>query len=162
MASREDFLKKCQRHLQGSSIPRQWHSSRLKERSLPSDEIIRVQHWNSLAQALSQDNFVKCPPEALEWKTRKFRILEELLLYNADIICLEEVDYFEFVHKSLIAVGYEGHFFPKPNSPCLKLPNHSGPDGSAIFYKRDKFELVKLDRYCFRMANLTRWPCQQR
>jgi hypothetical protein len=35
------------------------------------------------------DNFVKCPDEALEWNSRKFRIIEEIVEYCPDIICLQ-------------------------------------------------------------------------
>ena len=32
---------------------------------------------------------MKCPADALHWKTRRFRILEEVLQHNPDIICLQ-------------------------------------------------------------------------
>lgn len=110
-------------------------------------ETIRVFQWNALSQALGtgNDNFVKCPPSALDWKTRRFRMLEEIARHNADVICLQEIDHFNFLRKSLAALGYVGHFTPKPDSPCLYLPNNSGPDGCAIFYKKDKFDCVKID-----------------
>ena len=40
-------------------------------------EPIRVFQWNALSQALGtgNDGFVKCPPSAMEWRTRRFRIL---------------------------------------------------------------------------------------
>jgi nocturnin len=33
-------------------------------------------------------------------------------------------------------------FLPKPDSPCLYLDANTGPDGCAIFYKTEVFELV--------------------
>lgn len=115
--------------------------------SFLNTESIRVFQWNALSQALGtgNDNFVKCPASALEWNTRRFRMLEEIARHNADVICLQEVDHFMFLRKSLASLGYVGHFTPKPDSPCLYLPNNSGPDGCAIFYKKDKFDLVNLD-----------------
>ena len=94
-------------------------------------EPIRVFQWNALSQALGtgNDNFVKCPPSALEWRTRRFRMVEEIARHNADVICLQEVDHFMFLRKSLASLGYVGHFTPKPDSPCLYLSNNSGPDG---------------------------------
>ena len=58
---------------------------------------------------------------------------------------LQEVDHFPLVKEALSSLNYDGHFFPKPDSPCLYLPENSGPDGCAIFYKRNKFDLQKVD-----------------
>ena len=95
------------------------------------------------ALGTGNDNFVKCPAKALDWRTRRFRMLEEIVRHNADVICLQEVDHFRFFRKSLNALGYSGHFTPKPDSPCLYLPENAGPDGCAIFYKRDKFDFIQ-------------------
>ena len=45
--------------------------------SFMNTEPIRVFQWNALSQALGtgNDNFVKCPSSALEWRTRRFRML---------------------------------------------------------------------------------------
>ncbi|KAG8232036.1 hypothetical protein J437_LFUL012060 [Ladona fulva] len=115
--------------------------------SLPGPNHIRVLQWNVLSQALGQenDNFVCCPGEALEWQTRRFQMLEEILHSNPDIICLQEVDHFGFLYKALSCVGYAGTFFPKPDSPCLYVPGNNGPDGCAIFFKSEKFQLMSID-----------------
>ncbi|TRY73758.1 hypothetical protein TCAL_12530 [Tigriopus californicus] len=150
----ETTLARCSEHLAGlpEPIERSW-SQPLQSKSnedqnadFQGGEKIRVLQWNALSQALGtkNDNFVKCPPEALEWKTRRFRMLEEIVLHDADVICLQEVDHFRFFLKSLAPLGYHGHFFPKPDSPCLYLPENTGPDGCAIFYKTKKFDLTKV------------------
>ncbi|XP_036337943.1 nocturnin-like isoform X3 [Rhagoletis pomonella] len=108
---------------------------------------IRVLQWNILSQTLGQNNdgFVRCPEEALTWENRKFLIVQEILQNNPDIICLQEVDHFKFLQTILGTQNYEGIFFPKPDSPCLYIEENNGPDGCAIFYKRDKFELKNFD-----------------
>ena len=58
------------------------------------------------------------------------------------MISLEEVDHFEEILSSLAEAGYHGYFHPKKDSPCLRFPGNSGPDGLAMFYRTDKFELV--------------------
>lgn len=64
-------------------------------------------------------------------------------MYDPDIIALEEVDHFEdYYLPSLKELGYEGLFAAKRDSPCLKFPNNSGPDGCALFYDRERFSLV--------------------
>eukprot|EP00095_Tigriopus_kingsejongensis_P005846 maker-scaffold697_size109876-snap-gene-0.26 protein:Tk05846 transcript:maker-scaffold697_size109876-snap-gene-0.26-mRNA-1 annotation:"Nocturnin" len=154
----ESTLKRCSEQLSGlpALIERTWRSTTSEDDDSSVEdssqdekttgENIRVLQWNALSQALGtkNDNFVKCPPAALEWKTRRFRILEEVVRHDPDVICLQEVDHFRFLLKSLAPLGYHGHFFPKPDSPCLYLPENTGPDGCAIFYKTNKFDLTKI------------------
>ena len=39
---------------------------------------------------------------------RRWRILQELLRHDPDIICLQEVDHFDFLNRALGSVGYVG------------------------------------------------------
>ena len=81
----------------------------------------------------------------LSWPDRGERILREILLYYPDLVCLEEVDHFhDFFSSKLQERGYFSHFLPKPNSPCLRVQGNSGPDGCAIFVKKDRLEVGKL------------------
>ncbi|KAK6628906.1 hypothetical protein RUM43_002723 [Polyplax serrata] len=96
----------------------------------------------STALGVSNDNFVKTPPESLDWRTRRFYILQEIIQNNPDVICLEEVDHFKFLESALKSIGYAGKFFPKPDSPCLYVEGNNGPDGAALFYRTSKFELM--------------------
>jgi nocturnin len=43
------------------------------------------------------DNFGRCPAEALNWRTRRFRIVEEIVRHNPDVVCLQEVEHFQFL-----------------------------------------------------------------
>jgi len=54
----------------------------------------------------------------------------------------QEVDHFNFLNKCLIPLGYRGVFCSKPDSPCIYLRNNNGPDGCALFYRKDKFDLI--------------------
>ncbi|XP_041943963.1 nocturnin isoform X1 [Alosa sapidissima] len=106
---------------------------------------IRVMQWNILAQALGEgmDNFVRCPLEALKWNERKYLILEEILNYQPDVLCLQEVDhYFDTFRPVLARLGYQSSFCPKPWSPCLDVVNNNGPDGCALFFRGDRFQLL--------------------
>ncbi|CAI9732078.1 Hypothetical predicted protein [Octopus vulgaris] len=109
---------------------------------------IRLLQWNVLAQALSvgTDNFILCPMSALSWDTRKLRILEGILNNNPDVICLEEVDHYDYLSSHLTSVGYSGIFQPKPDSPCLYLSNSMGPDGCALFYRKDYLKLLDFQK----------------
>jgi hypothetical protein len=35
------------------------------------------------------DKFVRCPEAALDWHTRRFRMLEEIVRHDPDIVCLQ-------------------------------------------------------------------------
>lgn len=104
-----------------------------------------VMQWNVLAQALSggDNNFVLCPPEALSWENRQLRILEEIYRTSPSILCMEEVDCFSFLKNKLSSLGYEGEWVQKPSSPCIEMENNMGPDGCALFYRKDKFKLLE-------------------
>lgn len=100
--------------------------------------------WNTLARALC--NQKECsfgpftPADVYDWSNyRKWRIIEELIRYKSDIICLEEIDTYESLKPFMTSLGYTGVFMPKHQSPCLEQIDNVGPDGLAIFYKASKF-----------------------
>ncbi|XP_057312107.1 nocturnin-like [Hydractinia symbiolongicarpus] len=112
------------------------------------EETFRVFQWNVLADGLSissvTENFCATPPQCLKWQYRKRLLLNEILSANADVVCLEEVDHFDdFFAPELKTAGYEGFFVLKRDSPCLRFPGNNGPDGVAIFYRRNKYVLVE-------------------
>lgn len=110
----------------------------------PSYAQLRVFQWNMLSQTLGMNNdgFVRCPMDALTWECRRYQVIQEIVQNDPDIICLQEVDHFKFLQKILATQNYEGVFFPKPDSPCLYINDNNGPDGCAVFYKKDRLELL--------------------
>ncbi|KAL8617203.1 hypothetical protein ACOMHN_014373 [Nucella lapillus] len=105
---------------------------------------LRIMQWNMLAQALSEgdDNFVLCPAMALQWEHRQLHLLEEMVGPGPALICLQEVDHFPAITQLMATVGYQGCFFPKPDSPCLYSHVNYGPDGCAVLWRTD---LIKLE-----------------
>lgn len=95
----------------------------------------------------ADDNFIRCGPSTLEWEKRKWKMLEVMLEHDPDILCLEEVDQYSFFNAALESVGYTGIFTPKPDSPCLYVRGNSGPDGCAVFYRKDKYVLEKANSF---------------
>ncbi|XP_069569831.1 nocturnin-like [Brachyistius frenatus] len=99
---------------------------------------------NSVVAALGEgkDGFIRCPLDALNWHERKYLILEEILTYRPDILCLQEVDhYYDTFQPIMAGLGYHGSFLAKPWSPCLDVERNNGPDGCALFYRRSRFSL---------------------
>jgi mRNA deadenylase 3'-5' endonuclease subunit Ccr4 len=70
--------------------------------------------WNVLCDGLSGANpdlggFVRSPKESLLWEFRKWRMLEELLRSDCDIISLCEVDHYDdWIRPMMSRVGYRG------------------------------------------------------
>lgn len=98
----------------------------------------------SVCPALGEgkDGFIRCPLDALNWQERKYLILEEILTYRPDILCLQEVDhYYDTFLPIMASLGYHGSFLAKPWSPCLDVEQNNGPDGCALFYRRSRFSL---------------------
>jgi len=117
-------------------------------KSLSKDEeehTIRIFQWNILSQTLGSknDKFVRCDPLALDWRTRRWKILEEIIRYDPDIICLQEVDHHRLIQRALCSIKYSGRFLAKPDSPCIHLDSNNGPDGCAIYFKKRKFEKIR-------------------
>uniref|UniRef100_A0A3P8RLV3 2',5'-phosphodiesterase 12 n=1 Tax=Amphiprion percula TaxID=161767 RepID=A0A3P8RLV3_AMPPE len=102
---------------------------------------VRVVSYNILADVYAQTDLSKtvlypyCAPYALQLDYRQNLIKKELAGYNADIICLQEVDKGVFVDSlvpALDAFGLDGVF-------RIKEKQH---EGLATFYRRSKFRLL--------------------
>ena len=112
----------------------------------PARDIVVFQ-WNILSQALSTscDNFQSPTTASLDWESRRWKVVEEVVRQEADIICLQEVDHYRLLERILTSLGYRGSFVAKPDSPCLYVANNNGPDGCAIFYRADKFHCDRVE-----------------
>lgn len=114
------------------------HAYTLKEAEWPS---VRVVSYNILADTYAQTELSKtvlypyCAPYALQLDYRQNLIKKELAGYNADIICLQEVDKGVFVNSltpALDAFGLDGVFRTKDRQH----------EGLATFYRRSKLKLL--------------------
>nr|XP_020655595.1 2',5'-phosphodiesterase 12 [Pogona vitticeps] len=103
--------------------------------------LVRTVTYNILADIYAQTELSRtvlypyCAPYSLELDYRQNLLKKELAGYNADIICLQEVDKSVFTDSlgpALDAFGLEGLF-------KLKEKQH---EGLATFYRRDKFRLL--------------------
>ncbi|ORZ20569.1 Endonuclease/exonuclease/phosphatase [Absidia repens] len=87
------------------------------------------------------------PSWALTWDYRKELILSEILGWNADIVCLQEVEmgqYEDIIGETLKHQGnYDGVFFPKSRAKTMSEKERRVVDGCATFYKADKFNLIE-------------------
>ncbi|CAL8997363.1 unnamed protein product [Prunus brigantina] len=113
-----------------------------------SDLTFSVLSYNILAGIYATGNrYSYCPEWALSWEYRMQNIINEIIEYDADILCLQEVqrDHFEDLLKPALAkCGYSVLY--KTKTKEVYTPNQYTIDGCATFYRRDKFkEIVKYE-----------------
>ncbi|KAG6446256.1 hypothetical protein O3G_MSEX004346 [Manduca sexta] len=102
----------------------------------------RCVSYNILADLYCDSDYTRtvlhpyCPPYALHIDYRKQLIMKELHGYNADILCLQEVDSKIFTHclvPFFQSSGIEGSFYKKGKEVA---------EGLACFYRSDRFRLL--------------------
>nr|XP_057921376.1 protein angel homolog 2 isoform X2 [Doryrhamphus excisus] len=98
-----------------------------------------VMSYNILSQDLLEDNlylYRHCPPQVLAWTHRLPNLLAEIQKYDADVLCLQEVqeDHFEKqIRPALEARGYHCEY---------KKRTGQKPDGCAIVFKTSRLSLL--------------------
>lgn len=95
--------------------------------------------YNILSQELLQDNaylYRHCDPGVLPWDHRLPNLLAEIQQYNADILCLQEVqqDHYENqIKPALQELGYHCEY---------KKRTGTKPDGCAVIFKSSRLSLL--------------------
>ncbi|XP_076612244.1 protein angel homolog 2 isoform X5 [Chaetodon auriga] len=98
-----------------------------------------VMSYNILSQELLQDNaylYRHCDPGVLPWEHRLPNLLAEIQQYNADILCLQEVqqDHYENqIKPALQELGYHCEY---------KKRTGTKPDGCAVIFKSSRLSLL--------------------
>ncbi|EGO00230.1 hypothetical protein SERLA73DRAFT_107255 [Serpula lacrymans var. lacrymans S7.3] len=131
---------------------RQWKNliSQAERDTLASDpntETFSVLCYNILCERFATERLYGYTPSwALSWAYRKELILTEIVNYDSDFLCLQEVDiaqYEDYFIKNLKAHDYEGVYWPKSRYKTMSDADRRQVDGCAIFYKADKYQLVE-------------------
>lgn len=122
---------------------RSFHTFNTKGQATDIRSQFRIMQWNGLGKNLS--SAVKCAynsePLIHDWENfRKWRVLEELIQYHCDVICLQEADFYEDIRPYLHEMGYKSIFCPK----SAYAVNSLDADGCAIFYDAKIFQFLKL------------------
>jgi protein angel len=98
---------------------------------------IQVVTYNILANSyLNLEWYRHCDREALNWEKRKALLCQQVKNFDAQIICLQEVeqDAFDQLEQELASRGYQGIYAKKGNDK---------PDGCATFIKTAAVQLKK-------------------
>ena len=56
------------------------------------------------------DKFVLADSRALDWASRRWRVVEEIIRHQPDLVCLQEVDHYPFISSALASSGYSGRW----------------------------------------------------
>lgn len=95
---------------------------------------IRIMTFNMLAQSLIKRELFPDSGDILKWKPRRKMIIEEIKLYNPDILTLQEQDNYEQFYKEVFEnMGYNVRYHHHPTKK----------HGCGIAYKHEKFREVK-------------------
>jgi mRNA deadenylase 3'-5' endonuclease subunit Ccr4 len=114
----------------------------IRNRDTAPDDELRVLSYNLLAdlyasREVDQERMYNhCPVEFLARRRRMPLLLYEMLAYQPDVICLQEVDasiFSELFRPCLESQGYQGYY---SNKASLQL------EGCAMFWSLRRFELV--------------------
>ncbi|XP_034936937.1 2',5'-phosphodiesterase 12 [Chelonus insularis] len=107
-----------------------------------SGDNFRMLSYNILANTYAKSNYSKevlfpyCPEHALDIDYRKLLIIKELIGYNADIICLQEVDRRVYEHDMkppFILLDYDGIYGSKGETG----------EGLLIMYNNKRFQMIE-------------------
>lgn len=85
------------------------------------------------------------PSSYMKWDYRKTVICEELMGWNPDLICLQEVDKFIDFSSTMEKAGFLGSY---------KRRSGDTVDGCAMFWKADKFRLLDTETIEFKRYGL--------
>uniref|UniRef100_A0ACD5TGU8 Uncharacterized protein n=1 Tax=Avena sativa TaxID=4498 RepID=A0ACD5TGU8_AVESA len=96
----------------------------------------RLVSYNILAQVYVKSAFFPHSPSAsLKWKARSKAVLAELKSFQADLMCIQELDEYEtFYRKNMESSGYSSIYVQRSGDKR---------DGCGIFYKPKSMELMQ-------------------
>lgn len=113
----------------------------------PNTSIFTTMCYNVLCDKYATRQYYGyCPAWALTWDYRKKLILEDIKLYDADVIALQELEteqFYQFFLPELKQHDYDGIFSPKSRAKTMSEQDKKHVDGCAIFFKTTRFSLVK-------------------
>ncbi|KAJ3277101.1 Elongation of fatty acids protein 2 [Terramyces sp. JEL0728] len=120
---------------------REWQE--IEENTANSSDTFTIMCYNALCEKYaSPATYGYTPTWSLIWDYRKDLLIHEILNYNADIVCLQEVEtrqYEEFFKEQLAQHDYEGQFSPKSRARTMGELDRVQVDGCATMYKSQKY-----------------------
>ncbi|XP_012488446.1 carbon catabolite repressor protein 4 homolog 3 [Gossypium raimondii] len=122
-------------------ILRQWIEL---QQPLASHDRFTVASYNILGDrnaSKHKDLYLNVPSNYIRWGYRKRVLCEEIMRWNPDIICMQEVDKYFDLRNTMEKAGYVGSY---------KRRTGDNVDGCATFWKPDKFRLLERESIEFK------------
>lgn len=134
----DELIRRYNSQLSMCESVRRWRTLPTAPRRDPGDVQFTLMCYNILAQELLEmhaDLYDRHDSVALSWPHRYDRLMAEINLVRPDILCLQELqdDHREQFSNGLANFNY---------GVLYKKRTGDKPDGCAIFFRRDLFELV--------------------
>ena len=108
----------------------------------PNVETFTVLSYNILCEKYATEQLCEhAPASVLSWEYRKELILAEVMNYNADFLCLQEVSiakYEDYFTPCLARKDYEGVHWSTSQGETMNGADQRQVDGCATFYKASK------------------------
>ncbi|KAL6994885.1 Carbon catabolite repressor protein 4 3, partial [Sarracenia purpurea var. burkii] len=139
-------LRRRQPHQPSPEMVRQWVEADTPV--LSHSERFLVVSYNILGDrnaSKHRDLYPNVPSLYMKWNHRKRVICEELIGWNPDVICLQEVDKYFDLLSTMEKAGYIGSY---------KRRTGDATDGCAMFWKANKFRLLEGESIEFRSYGL--------
>ncbi|KAJ4486252.1 Endonuclease/exonuclease/phosphatase [Lentinula aciculospora] len=118
--------------VKGRIVERNWIHLKAAD-DIPDGHRVKILTWNLLAQCLVRRELFP-NSNCLKAAQREHMLYREILLQNADILCLQEVDRLEKLLPVLKSAGYAHRYAAGPNKK----------HGCLIAFKKDLYEEVGL------------------
>ncbi|CAM9348528.1 unnamed protein product [Ectocarpus sp. 4 AP-2014] len=100
-------------------------------------QTVSVVSYNVLADSNSV-RVRNCAPAVTSWGRRREVLLKEILSVRADVLCLQDVDYFhQWWSPQLTSAGYDSLFKQRTSRAAMRR------EGVVIAWKRDVFDLFR-------------------
>lgn len=76
------------------------------------ENTLRILQYNVLAESYAPNAWLPhVPPHILSWKARSWAVLRHIAAFDADVVCLQEIDHYaDFFQPEMTALGYTGQF----------------------------------------------------
>ena len=103
----------------------------------PDDTLLSVMTFNVLAQ-MNVNGFDSTTPEMLTLDKRLPMIVREITQYRTDVVCVQELDFYDELYEELARYGYEG----------IRFERH-GKHSVAMFYQHEYLDVVHVNRVSY-------------
>ncbi|ORX87924.1 DNase I-like protein [Anaeromyces robustus] len=135
-----------------TNLNRKWMNVNNQEYGVDPRFTFSVMTYNVLSHKLADRHdylYRSCNPNFVSWKYRRDNLALEMLTYNSDIICLQEVDcteYKTFFKGIMEQAGYTSFY---------KKRTGVEEDGLAIFVKKSEYNVLLSQPVEYKMTELS-------